>query len=160
MNELINNQTSVFFATIGGGLIIGLTFDVFRTIRKYIKSSDFNISIQDIIFWIISFIMIFSIIFTSNSGVLRWYEFLGIVLGIVLYIVVLSFYTTKVIEFVAKILEKIIRFIVKIISFPVKIGIKLIKIPMKFTKKMYKKIDLKDKIKKRFKRIRLKLKKI
>lgn len=58
------------------GLLIGLTFDFFRILRKCFKTKNWITYIQDIVFWIITGLIILYSIFKFNNGELRGFIFL------------------------------------------------------------------------------------
>lgn len=106
------------------GITIGILFDIFRILRKSFKTADWLTYIQDILFWLIAgFIILFSI-FAFNNGEIRVYVFIGIVLGIVLYMLTLSKYIIKfsviAVKFISKLISYPIKFIHKIIIIPIK----------------------------------------
>ena len=58
----MQNQVYTFFIFILNGLLIGILFDTFRILRKSFKFSNIITNLQDIIFWILSgLILIYSI---------------------------------------------------------------------------------------------------
>ncbi|MBR2240433.1 MAG: spore cortex biosynthesis protein YabQ [Clostridia bacterium] len=59
-----------FFTT---GLLIGVLFDIFRVLRKNIKTPNILIYIEDILFWILAGIMVLYTIFTFTTGEIRLY---------------------------------------------------------------------------------------
>lgn len=87
---MINNEFSVFLAFILIGIIISFLFDFFRILRRVYQTPDFITIIQDIAFWIISGIILLSGIFILNEGKIRAYLFIGILVGILFYIITLS----------------------------------------------------------------------
>ena len=87
---MINTQVYLFLIFIINGFIIGLLFDFFRILRKAIKTSDFITYIEDALFWILTGLLILYSIFTYNNGEIRLFMFLAIVLGILLYVIILS----------------------------------------------------------------------
>lgn len=96
----------LYFILIGG--IIGILFDIFRIFRKCFKTSDFITYVHDILFLLISAIILLISIFIINNGEIRAYMFFGIILGIIIYLFTLSKYfilfSTKVILFLKKII--------------------------------------------------------
>ena len=125
---MISNQAYLFFIFILDGALIGLLFDFFRISRKVIKTSDFVTYIEDIIFWLLTGLIILYSIFAFNNGELRLFMFLGIILGAFSYMLFISSY-------IIKINVKIINFIKQII--------KLIFIPFQFIFKFLRKIFVK-----------------
>ena len=81
----MQNQAYIFLIFILDGLLIGIIFDIFRIIRKTFKTSDTLTYIQDIIFWIISGILLLFSIFKFNNGEIRAYIFIGIAFGVFIY---------------------------------------------------------------------------
>ena len=138
------NQLYIFFNFILTGFIIGILYDIFRIIRKSFKTLDLVTYIQDFIFWILTGIILLYSIFTFNNGELRGYVFIGILIGILLYILLISKYfvnlAVKLIKLIKWILyypfNKIYNFSLKYIFRPIykkisKINIKLPKINLK-----------------------------
>ena len=108
---------------IVAGIILGIIFDVFRIIRKEFKTPDFMTYIEDIIFWLISGIILLFCIFTFNNGELRLYLFISIILGNILYMLTLSKYFIKISSF-------FINFIKRILKIPISLIKKIIIIPL------------------------------
>ena len=88
MYNFSQEQIFIFFFIIG--IIIGIIFDIFRVIRKSFKTSDLLTFIEDFIFLgLTSILVIFSII-KLNGGEVRFYLFLGIFVGILIYSLTIS----------------------------------------------------------------------
>ena len=104
----MENQSYIFFIFILNGFLIGLIFDVFRILRKSFKTQDFITYLEDIVFWIITGILILYSIFKFNNGEIRGYIFLGIILGVITYLLVFSKLFININVFIIKILKKII----------------------------------------------------
>ena len=51
---MIINQAYIFAVFMINGIIIGILFDIFRILRKTIKTNDIFTYIEDIIFWIMT----------------------------------------------------------------------------------------------------------
>ena len=54
----MENQAQIFLYTLVVGAILGLTFDVFRLMRRKGNTRDWVVYMQDIIFWIIVTVVI------------------------------------------------------------------------------------------------------
>lgn len=113
------SEIYIFSLFILTGIIIGILFDVFRIFRKNFKTIDSITYIQDFLFWILTGIILLYSIFAFNNGELRGYIFIGIILGIFLYMLILS-------KLFIKISSKIIRLMKKILSVPINFLIKYI----------------------------------
>lgn len=108
---MINNQLTQFFLYIVSGMAISIFFDIFRVLRRSITTSNIVTYIEDTIFWIIVGLFLIWEIFTISYGELRSYIFIGIILGIILYLVTISKYfiniNVKILNFFKKIILKI-----------------------------------------------------
>ena len=124
---MISNQANLFLIFVIDGFIIGLLFDAFRILRKSFKTSDIITAIEDIVFWIITGIILLYTIFVFNNGEIRFFMFVGIFIGTLLYILLISKYIIKASVSIIKILKKIVTFIFKIIVFPIQSIYKIIK---------------------------------
>ncbi len=124
---MVLNQAELFLIFVLDGAIIGLIFDIFRILRKSFKTADFITVIEDIIFWLIAgFIVLYSI-FVFNNGEIRFFMFLGVLLGVMLYMLILSNLIIKASVTIINIIKKIVGFIFKILIFPIQQIYKFIK---------------------------------
>lgn len=112
---MLINQTLLFLIFTINGVLIGIIFDIFRISRKTIKTSDFVTYIEDFLFWIITSIILLYSIFTYNNGELRFFMFLAVILGFLLYLFTISSYlikiNVKIINLVKKVFLKIFEII-------------------------------------------------
>lgn len=120
MNINIYEQLFDLLAFMVTGIVIGLLFDIFRIIRRSFKTSDFITYIEDIIFWLLAGCILLFTIFTFNNGQIRIYIFIGLILGISIYILIFS-------KYFIKISVAILTFIKKVFYFPIHIIKKAIK---------------------------------
>ena len=102
------------------GLIIGILFDCFRILRKSFKTADWITYIQDIIFWILTGIIVLFSIFKFNNGEIRSYIILGIFFGFLMYMLTIS-------KFIVKYTVLLIQLLKKIIAYPINIIINIFK---------------------------------
>lgn len=120
---MVANQANLFLIFTINGIVIGILFDIFRILRKSFKTSDIVTYMQDILFWILTgFILLYSI-FTFSNGEVRFYMFLGVFLGCLIYMILFSKYFININVKIIKIIKKII----SIILMPIKLLIKFIK---------------------------------
>ena len=94
------------------GIVIGIVFDIFRIFRRSFKTNDIITYIQDILFWFATGCILLFSIFTFNNGELRGYIFIGIILGLVLHLIVLS-------KYLINMFLKIINLLRRIIGYPI-----------------------------------------
>ncbi len=93
---MITNQAYVFIIFVIVGMIIGILFDFFRVLRKSIKTNDIVTYIEDILFCIMTGIILLYSIFTFNSGEIRIYLFIGLLFGGLIYMLSISKYFVKI----------------------------------------------------------------
>ena len=110
---MAQNQAYLFLVFSLTGVIIGVLFDFFRILRRTIKTSNIITYIEDILFWILTGLLILYNIWYFNNGEIRIYMFLGIIIGVLIYMSTLS-------NILIKIFSKILQTIIKVIELPIK----------------------------------------
>lgn len=110
---MAQNQAYLFLVFSLTGVIIGILFDFFRILRRTIKTSNFITYIEDILFWILTGFLILYNIWYFNNGEIRIYMFLGILLGVLIYMLTLS-------SILIKIFSKILRTLINVLELPFK----------------------------------------
>lgn len=118
MGVSISDQALVFLGMAACGAVIGIIFDMFRTFRKLARPGALGVNLSDLLFWVIGICVLIGSLVFLNSGELRWYVFIGLFLGGILYFSLLSQWILKFFIQVCRIFTKIIRFIFKILLTP------------------------------------------
>lgn len=108
---MVSNQAYLFLVFIVNGILIGLLFDFFRIARKVFQTNDTITYIEDILFWILTGVIVLYSIFVFNNGELRLFMFLGILLGAFAYMLTLSSYIIKINVKIMNGLKKVFGFI-------------------------------------------------
>ena len=108
---MVQNQAYLFLVFSLTGVVIGVLFDFFRILRRSIKTSNTITYMEDILFWILTGILILYSIWFFNNGEIRIFIFLGIIVGILLYIFTLS-------NIIVKIFSTIFSYIIRILIIP------------------------------------------
>ena len=133
---MVTNQALLFLIFIVNGIIIGLLFDFFRILRRSFKTKDFITYIEDILFWVLTGLLLLYSIFTFNNGEIRLYMFIGAILGCIIYMLSISNFivkiNTKIIISLKNILSKIINIIFIPFKFIIKFFRKILKKPISF----------------------------
>lgn len=124
---MVTNQAYLFLMFTINGIIIGLLFDIFRILRRSFKTSDIITYLQDILFWILTGLILLYSIFTFSNGEIRFYMLLGVFLGCLIYMLMFSKYFININVKIILVLKKVIGKILSIIIIPIKIIIKFIK---------------------------------
>jgi spore cortex biosynthesis protein YabQ len=111
--------TLSFLITILAGIAIGIFYDFFSLTRNYGRRTPFKCNISDILFWIIVGIVVIIALYISNDMVIRFYQFLGIFIGMFIYFLLFSgffvFIDRKILSFftfIFKILFTIVNYFV------------------------------------------------
>ena len=120
---MVENQAYLFLVFTLTGFIIGALFDVFRILRKSFKTSDFITYLEDILFWVLTGFLIIYNIWYFNDGEIRLFMFLGLIMGILIYLLLLSKFFIILMTFIIDIIKKIL----KILQVPFKPIIKFCK---------------------------------
>lgn len=123
----MENQAFLFVVFTINGILIGILFDIFRIFRKTFKTTDFITYIEDTLFWLFTGILTLYFIFNYNNGEIRFYIFLGIIIGITIYMISLSKYFIKISVSIINFLKSIIKTILSVFISPINIILKFIK---------------------------------
>ena len=111
---------NIFYLTLYGGIVIGLIFDLYRALRKNFKVVRKISIIFDVIFWFLITIVIFTTINLLERFDLRYYHFIALFLGFILYYNTISKYIlilfNKIISFITGLFKKTVHYIVVFFS--------------------------------------------
>lgn len=111
---MVQNQAYLFLVFSLTGIAIGILFDFFRIFRRIIKTGNIITYLEDILFWILTGILVLYNIWYFNNGEIRIYMFLGIIIGTFIYMSTIS-------NIFIKIFTKILSTIIKLLKIPLKI---------------------------------------
>ena len=103
---MAGNQTYLFIVFTIVGIIIGILFDIFRILRKSFKTKDIVTYIEDILFWILTGIIILFSMYRFSNGELRFFMIIGIIMGTLIYMITFSKYVIKISVFVINIFKR------------------------------------------------------
>lgn len=98
MSQSITVELQFFAISILWGALVLLAYDQLRVLRRIIRHNNFWITVQDLIFWIIASVFIFAMIYVKNSGTIRGFCVMGMVIGMVIYHYVLSDFIVMVLS--------------------------------------------------------------
>ena len=110
---MVQNQAYLFLVFSLTGVEIGILFDFFRILRRTIKTGNIVTYIQDVLFWILTGILVLYNIWYFNNGEIRVYMFLGIIIGTLIYVSTLS-------NIFVKLFTRILSTIIKVLEIPFK----------------------------------------
>ena len=141
----VNQEAYILLATIYGGILIGFIYDLYKVVREIFHPKKFATNLQDIIFWTIISVVAFYILIFSNQGDLRFYNFLGFMLGVLVYQYLLSKWIVKTLSLVFNAIKKFIWDVLQLILYPCRVGICLLGVPYDYCKKKTKPVYYKSK---------------
>lgn len=121
MTLSIDVQFKYFFATIVAGIGIGVFFDVYRIIRGFNYKKGILSSISDLLFWILMSLFTFIFLLNTNNLNVRYYTFIGLVFGFIIYMCAVSRYVIALLRWVVYLFIKIIRIIFFILFYPIRL---------------------------------------
>ena len=67
------------------GITIAFLYDILRILRRVVPHNVLAVSLEDIVYWIVCSLLIFSMLIRENNGVLRWFAVAGASVGMLLY---------------------------------------------------------------------------
>lgn len=107
---MLVDQVYIFGSSILTGIVLGVLFDLFRGFR-WEGIRDIWVYIQDIVFWIVSAIIIIISTFLINQGELRGYMLIGYLLGAGFYMLLFSKYILGTLKFINKKIRDAFKFV-------------------------------------------------
>lgn len=137
---MIEKELNIFLYAILIGIIFGAIYGFIMIIRKNLKLKNKTIDyiyglIEDLIFMIFLYNSLYNYVLVFNEGVMRLYIFLGIIIGVIFFFVLLYRVLDNIFKFFKNIILEISLKIKKSVNVVLK---KLITIFSKF--KIYKKV--------------------
>lgn len=121
------DELIVLLGTFVGGIVLGCVFDFFRIFRKSFSAGAHLVWLQDLIMWLAMLAVVYAVIFITNDGKIRWYEFSGFFAGAAVYMALLSRPVSKGACAVISVLKKIFSRIFFAVSLPFRAVIKSIR---------------------------------
>lgn len=134
----IEAQFMSLIISVFAGLIIGLLFDFYRTINYYTRPTKTFLLFMDLLFWLVTVGITFSILLRADFAELRLFTFVGVSIGVLIYFKLFTLYILKLYRLVIYIIIKVIRVLFVFIILPFKLLYNLMWIPANFTAKLTK----------------------
>ncbi|MEF9951524.1 MAG: spore cortex biosynthesis protein YabQ [Clostridium sp.] len=117
----IGVQLSYFISTVIAGGIAGVLFDVYRVVIGKYNQNKLMEAISDILFWIFEALIVFVYLIATNDGDIRYYTFIGIGLGSLVYFTLISKVFRIVLTRMLQITYKLFSIMCNIVYLPFKI---------------------------------------
>lgn len=125
MSTFFNSQIGIFLIYLIAGVLICLLYDIFRALRKTVKTPDLVTYIEDTIFWILVAIFLIYLIFVLNSGEIRFFMFIAICLGGIVYYFTLSKYFMNISVHILTFVKIIVKKFLSILLIPLKLFLRI-----------------------------------
>lgn len=94
MHTLVAPSISDELWLLGASFLLGIAlmifYDVIRLFRALIPQGFWAVAVEDILFWTVSSVAIFILLFVFNEGRIRFYALLSVGLGMLLYYVLVG----------------------------------------------------------------------
>lgn len=119
MSEVIKNEVVFCGISLLIGVIILFGYDMLRAVRKTFRHSNFALAVEDFLYWSLSGIASSCVIFWGNSGILRGFSVIAILLGMLIYHKSISKFIVLGVSRILQIITGVIKWIVHIILFPI-----------------------------------------
>lgn len=111
MDNSLKVQSYIFLTSIYGGLLVGLVYDLYKVFRYFLKPKKIATIIEDVLFWFVITIIVFTVLIKSTWGELRGYIFIGLFMGVFLYFKFIS-------KVIYPILIRLFKLIISILGMP------------------------------------------
>ena len=90
MDSFIKEQLVIFLWAVAFGAALSFVYDLLRAIRSVIGHHRIMLNIEAFLYWLMMDFFIFYYVYKTVNGSLRVYIFIGISVGIILYINIFS----------------------------------------------------------------------
>jgi len=128
--SLIDQVKLIIFSLLSG-IITGVFFDIYRLIRGFENPNRFLTIIQDLLFWTLTSIVVFIFLMYTNEGYINFYVYVSLIIGVYLYLRLLSKIFIKLQYRLLKLNGKLFRILRNIILYPLNLLFYKLKIKKK-----------------------------
>lgn len=118
----INMQVNIVIYSFIAGIITGILFDIYRIFRGMNKIKVITI-IEDLLFWSLSSLIIFTFLLYMNYAFLTLYVYVFMVISLGIYLRFFSRFFYSIEKHFSQKMYKILRVVFKNIMYPLKIVI-------------------------------------
>ncbi|MCF0146948.1 MAG: spore cortex biosynthesis protein YabQ [Clostridium sp.] len=113
-------QIDILVYSILAGILVGVLFDLYNIIRGF-RIPKIIVIIEDILFWILTAVIVFTFLLYTNYAFLGPYVYIFMVLTLILYLKFISPTVFRIEKFIINKVAKIIRITFKNAVYPIKI---------------------------------------
>lgn len=112
--DIMSDVVSLGFS-IMVGMLIGVIFDLYRTLRYFSNPNKILTYIEDLLFWTIITVIFFVFLVEATDGILRGFIFIGCFIGGLFYLLCLSKFIYTFFIFILKLILEGVSEIINII---------------------------------------------
>ncbi|UHA75319.1 spore cortex biosynthesis protein YabQ [Paenibacillus sp. 481] len=105
----LQTQWMTVLLMIVSGLTLGMVFDGYRVVAGQFKFPRWTIPLLDILYWLGATLFVFEMLIKGNQGELRFYVFVGLVMGAWLYVILFSRLTVGIVTLLVRIVLGVYR---------------------------------------------------
>ncbi|MBR6786016.1 MAG: spore cortex biosynthesis protein YabQ [Clostridia bacterium] len=113
----ISTQTTLFLYSLALGFVLGILYDVFRTLRMFVSGVHSFIVAADVLYFTLCGVISFFFVLVTDEGKLRIYTVLGIMLGWCIWYFSFGVIAMKVSNAIVKGIKRLITLIFRPIKF-------------------------------------------
>ncbi len=113
-------QIDILVYSILSGILVGILFDLYNIIRG-LKIPKIIVVIEDLLFWILAAIIVFTFLLYTNYAFLGPYVYIFMVLTVILYLKFISPTVFRIEKYLISKIAKVIRITFKNVVYPIKI---------------------------------------
>ena len=113
-------QLDMLVYSILSGILAGILFDLYNIIRGF-RIPKIIVIIEDILFWILTAVIVFTFLLYTNYAFLGPYVYIFMILTLIFYLKFISPIVFKIEKYIISKIAKIIRIIFKNAVYPIKI---------------------------------------
>ncbi len=146
-----SRQLAIFICALGAGFLLGVLYDVIRTLRLSFTKSKTALIIFDTVYFLLCGIISFLFILAFNKGEVRFYILAGEIIGWVFYYFSFGMVAIKITDVIVIALDKAKKVLIKVISAPFRLIFKAVNRIQEKLHKLFKKSGKKSqKIRKKY----------
>jgi spore cortex biosynthesis protein YabQ len=127
MNQAIIVELHFFGTSVLWGVLILVLYDFLRILRRLVSHNSFFVALEDLIYWMVSSVLIFRMMYQQNNGIIRGFSIMGMLLGMLIFHGTISDICVTAISTFLQRIENLIKRIILFILSPFCFLFKLLK---------------------------------
>ncbi len=86
MEISLTQQVITFGASVVLGAVLGVVYELFRTVRSLFGGRTVAVFLQDVLFWIVSAFVVYTFFLIFTGGTVRYFVLAGAAVGLIIYL--------------------------------------------------------------------------